>query len=520
MKRQRTLGVPALLVLAVVSCAGFREPGRAAAQAVPSTMWTRLSGSPAADYGFAVAVDGTGDVYITGTTFGDLGGQGNAGRSDVLVSKYSLAGQYQWARLLGTAADEQGYGVAADGLGNVYITGGTYGNLGGQTGSGLKDAFLAKYTTQGVYQWTRLLGTSADDVSYGVATDGVGSVYVTGSTGGALGGKTNAGGTDAFVARYDAAGVNQWTTLLGSTAFEAGYAVAADRSGALYIAGQTFGDLGGQTKVGGGDAFLSRLDSSGMHQWTRVLGTKLYESGNGVAVDGSGNAYITGYTEGKLDGQATENSPRAFLSKYDLAGVLQWTKLLGAATYASSYSVAVDDTGNAYITGHTRDDFGGQVNIGGDAFLAKYDPAGALLWVRLLGSDGYDSARGVFVDPGAPGGKAHIVGWTGGSMGGWPGAGDFDVFLAQVAEAIGGDANLDGIVDLQDFGTFKINFGESPRDWNQGDFNGDGLVDLQDFGILKEHFGESLGAPGTPVPEPSSVAVLLFGMCAAARRRR
>ena len=99
---------------------------------------------------------------------------------------------------------DESNGVSADGLGNVYISGFTSGSLGGPNAGGT-DAFVSKYDAAGTLQWTRQLGTSADDVSYGVSADGLGNVYISGCTGGSLGGP-NAGGNDAFVSKYDAAG--------------------------------------------------------------------------------------------------------------------------------------------------------------------------------------------------------------------------------------------------------------------------------------------------------------------------
>ncbi len=106
----------------------------------------------------------------------------------------------QWTEQLGTGSDDYSYGVSADSLGNVYITGDTTGSLGGPN-AGLRDAFLAKYNASGALQWTEQLGTGSSDHSYGVSADSLGNVYISGRTDGSLGGP-NAGGADAFVAKY------------------------------------------------------------------------------------------------------------------------------------------------------------------------------------------------------------------------------------------------------------------------------------------------------------------------------
>ena len=111
--------------------------------------------------------------------------------------------------------------------------------------------------------WVKLLGTASYDYGLGVATDSSGTIYVTGETSGDLGGETNAGGSDIFLARYDGSGTRQWLKLLGTASNDYGYGVATDASGNIYVTGYTRGDLGGEINEGLNDFFLSRHDGSG-----------------------------------------------------------------------------------------------------------------------------------------------------------------------------------------------------------------------------------------------------------------
>ena len=120
-----------------------------------------------------MSADGLGNVYISGYTYGSLGGP-NAGGHDAFVSKYDAAGTLQWSRQLGTMSGDDSHGVSADGLGNVYISGYTGGSLGGPN-AGSYDAFVSKYDAAGSLQWTRQLGTTSDDYSFGVSADGLGT---------------------------------------------------------------------------------------------------------------------------------------------------------------------------------------------------------------------------------------------------------------------------------------------------------------------------------------------------------
>ncbi len=116
------------------------------------------------------------------------------------MSKYDAGGSLQWTRQLGTANIDLSNSVSTDGMGNVYLSGKTYGSLGG-VNAGLDDAFVSKYDTAGVLQWTQQLGTAIQDESFGVSADGKGNVYLSGMTRGSLG-WANEGGVDAFVAKF------------------------------------------------------------------------------------------------------------------------------------------------------------------------------------------------------------------------------------------------------------------------------------------------------------------------------
>jgi hypothetical protein len=207
----------------------------------------------------AVSADGLGNVYLSGWTQGSLGGPNPGGSADAFVSKYDAAGNFQWSRQLGTSAADFLYGVSADGLGNVYISGYTLGSLGGPNAGGF-DAFVSKYDAVGVLQWTRQLGTSLDDESYNVSADGLGNVYFSGLTVGSLGGP-KVGLNDAFVSKYDAAGNFQWTQQLGTSAYDLSNDVSADGLGNVYFSGGTFGSLGGPN-AGGFDAFVVKIVDS------------------------------------------------------------------------------------------------------------------------------------------------------------------------------------------------------------------------------------------------------------------
>ena len=223
-----------------------------------------------------------------------------------------------------------------------------------------------------VIVWTRQLGTALGDRGYGVSIDGSGNIYVTGRTYGGLDGNTNAGGADMFLIKYDTASAKLWTRQLGTANEDAGYDVTVDGSGNTYVAGYTLGSLDGNTSAGIADIFLTKYDMDGTKLWTRQLGTAKYDEGQGVSVDGSGNAYVTGHAYVGLDGNTSEGFMDVFLTKYDTAGAKLWTQQLGTAVYDYGRGVSVDGSGNAYVTGYTYGDLDGNTSAGGDdIFLTK-----------------------------------------------------------------------------------------------------------------------------------------------------
>ncbi len=397
---------------------------RASAELAYQTAWTRQLGTPEWDGSLGVSVDGLGNVYISGWTYGELD-EPNAGATDAFLSKYDH-GNLVWTRQLGTPTWDASSGVSADGLGNVYICGETDGALDGSNAGGL-DAFVAKYDEGGNLLWTRQLGTYWWDTSSGVSADGLGNVYISGFTKGDLEGR-GAGLEDAFVSKYDGDGNLLWTRQPGTWDIDKSDGVSADGLGNVYITGYTRADLAGP-HVGSRDAFLIKYDSDGDVLWSEQLGTLFADRSFGVSADGLGNVYICGETQGDLGDGEWSIFDDAFVAKYDEAGNLLWTQELGTPDWDSSFAVSADGLGNVYISGWTDGDLDGPNAGDGDAFVAKYDGTGNLLWTRQFGTLDRDQSWGVSAD-GL--GNVYVSGDTFGDLGG-PNIGGSDAFVAMLS---------------------------------------------------------------------------------------
>ncbi len=312
---------------------------------------------------------------------------------------------------LGTSSYEEAFGVATDSSGSIYVGGFTYNQFGVS-----QDHFVIKYNSSGTKQWTKQLGTSSRDNAIGVATDASGNVYVSGAIWGGLDGNSSAGGIDLFVVKYNSSGTRQWTKQLGTSSHDNATGVATDASGNVYVSGGTEGGLDGHSSAGGSDLIVVKYNSSGTKQWTQQLGSSSHDRVNGVATDSSGNVYVVGYTYGGLDGNSSAGGMDLFVVKYNSSGTKQWTQQLGTGSHDIAKGVATDSSGNIYVAGHTESGLDGNSSAGNqDLFVVKYNSSGTKQWTQQLGTSSHDYANGVATDSS---GNVYV---TGGTLGGLDG---------------------------------------------------------------------------------------------------
>jgi len=342
--------------------------------------WTRLMSGTGSYNGRAITVDYNDDVYVTGSASGLLDGQTVPGSSGTFIVKYNPSGVKQWTRVLGANGKiVTANAITTDFSGNIYVTGLSSGSLDGQILAGSSGAFVIKYDSSGNKLWTRLSSGSgtASATGYGIVADSNDNIYVSGGATGTLDGQTVVGSSAAFLIKYDSSGIKQWTRLSGTSGLTYGNSAAVDSSNNIYFTGWTQGNLDGQTLIGTRGAFIIKYDSSGVKQWTRLSGVTGKETmGRGVVVGSTDNVYLAGWTQGDLDGQTfigVTNGYNAFLIQYNTAGVKQWTYLLGSVgCFAEGRSVAVDLNENVYVAGYSYGNLDGQLSSGSsDVFVSS-----------------------------------------------------------------------------------------------------------------------------------------------------
>ena len=394
-----------------------------------SVQWTKLLGTTQTDRAHALTTGLDGSIYISGLTTGNLDGQTNNGNADAFLTKYNPDGSKVWTKLLGSTSEEVAYALTTGLDGSIYVGGWTGGNLDGQTNSGQMDAFLTKYNPDGSRVWTKLLGSTSQVVAQALTTGLDGSIYVSGQTNVSLDGQTYNGAVDAFLTKYNPDGSKVWTKLLGSANYEIGNALTTGLDGSIYVGGWTGGNLDGQTNSGQMDAFLTKYNPDGSRVWTKLLGSTSQVSAQALTTGLDGSIYVSGFTDVSLDGQTYSGEVDAFLTKYNPDGSKVWTKLLNTTRQDIAYALTTGLDGSIYVSGHTLGDMGGQTQIGfEDAFLTKYNPDGSKVWTKLLGSRHYDSAQALTT---GLDGSIYVSGETADDLDGQTNNGLRDAFLTK-----------------------------------------------------------------------------------------
>ncbi|MDB9315366.1 S8 family serine peptidase [Spirulina sp. CS-785/01] len=394
--------------------------------------WVKQWGTVAQDRGFGLTSDAAGNVYVIGSTEGDLDENTNAGlSSDPFMTKYNNLGQKVWTKQLGTTGYDYYTEIAVDENGNIFALG--YGDGVGTQGGG--DHKLVKWDSEGNLLWDKYVGTSDKEFSSGLKIDPDGNVILSGWTEGNFG-ATNQGNADAFVAKYDTEGNEVWIQQQGTTVNDRGRNIAVDQNGNIYLVGMTEGSLAG-ANAGESDIFVTKYDSSGNQIWTEQFGTDGTESPGifthgfrnvSVDLDETGNLYIAAETNGALEGHENQGVYDAIIFKLNPEGNTLWTQQFGDTGSDRATGIRVDHEGNFYLSGWTNGSIDGQPRLGHAPFLAKFDSEGNKIWTTIYGtSDAEEVAYGIEIDGSS---NIYTTGYTTGNFGS-ENAGDKDIWLAK-----------------------------------------------------------------------------------------
>jgi len=444
----------------------------------PILSYSTFLGGSDMDYANGIAVDASGNAYVTGYTASTdfplvnpaQGSPGGGACSedgvdtvpcfDAFVSKLNSTGTaLVYSTYLGGSNEDYGAAIAVDASGDAYVAGYTYStdfpvqNALQPQNAGGWDAFVTELSADGASLiYSTYWGGSLDDVGTGIAVDSGGNAYLSGYTdstdfpvsSGAFQANFGGGTHNAFVVRFNRGGAQVgYSTYLGGSGDDYAYAAAVDTLGDAYVAGATnstdFPTASAlQPNFAGGlcgtapntfpcyDAFVCKLNPAGSALiFSTYLGGTGSDYGYAIALDASSNAYVTGYTTSKnfpttpgAFEQTYGGSYDVFVSKLNGAGsTLDYSTYLGGSGTQVAYGIAVDSNGSAYLTGYN---YGGnfptanpeQAQNAGyyDAFVSVLDPTGSFLsFSTYLGGGQDDFGRGIALDPS---GNVYVAGAT------------------------------------------------------------------------------------------------------------
>lgn len=375
-------------------------------------VYSTFLGGTLGDVSYAIAVDAVGQAYVTGDTTSGGVTVGTApyptvnafqpiysGGGDAFVTKLNAAGDaIVYSTFLGGTGGERGTGIAVDSAGSAYVTGNTNSVIGNCTvkcfpvaspfqadnaGPGTYDNFVAKISSTGALIYSTFLGGKNSEYSIeggGIAVGSDGSAYVTGNTAStdfpgaatSLIQPTNGGGNnDAYIVKFNPAGsALVYSTYLGGNGYDAGHGIAVDGFGNAYVAGYTDSTnfhtaaplQPAKGAAIGNDAFVAKINAAGTALvYSTYLGGSGGEMAYAVALDGIGNAYVSGFTDSSNFPTVTPLQPAnagtgdAFISVFNATGssLLYSSYLGGSNGIEHGYGIAVDGPGNMYVVGDT-----------------------------------------------------------------------------------------------------------------------------------------------------------------------
>ncbi len=405
-------------------------------------------GSTDADAGMGVGVDALGNVYTCGTFNGTVDfdpgvntvNMSAGSYTSIFIQKSDADGNFIWAKRIICSTDMQVGEIQVDPAGNSYITGcfnsATNFDIGNSSyfisSVGEKDAFVAKYNTDGDLVWAKAIGGINDDIGRSVFVDNAGNTYSTGTFSGTIDADpgtgtynlTNQGLGSGYVQKLDANGDFVWAIM--NTRVGAGiqcFSIEADAQGNVYVGGAFSGtmnfNLAGSgfnlTAVGSYDIFVQKLDSDGNFVWAKRAGAENLDYCRSIALGEANDVYLTGFFNNTVDfdpgigiaNLASAGGNDSYVLKLDTAGNFKWAKKTGSTGSEMGERICYQ-SGTIYSVGSFYNTVDFNPNAGTvsytatgtypDAYIQQLDTSGNYVWSATFGDVQRDEAYGVHAD--------------------------------------------------------------------------------------------------------------------------
>jgi hypothetical protein len=442
----------------------------------PSFVWAKTAGGTLPEIQKGMAVDLSGNVYITGSfrsssiTFGATTFTSPGTTTHMYLAKYDAIGNVVWAKdAIGSS--NEGYCITSDPSGNVYLAGVfnntmSFGSF-TVTSAGILDIFIAKLDPSGNVIWLKTAGGTTSEFPEAITLDNTGNIYLAGkyTSGMFTSGSFTVSNTnlfDMFVAKFDASGNTLWLKNASTSQNEGATAISCDVAGNIYVGGffteSTF-VLGTSTltnvNAGFEDLFLAKYDASGNVIWAKSAGSSMYETVEAIVVNAAG-VYITGDFAGPsivfgTNTLTSAGSTDIFLVQYDSNGNVMFAKREGDTGDDYAECISADSFGNLYVgVGYksTNISFGSYTysNSGNrDMILVKYNATGSVLWSMAMTGPGDDNLHSiatvgsdVFIGGDYDGSSINLASTN------FNNAGSNDIFLAKISTTTGMHEVTDG----------------------------------------------------------------------------
>lgn len=404
-------------------------------QAQPAWQWAKIANDPGESMCNSIATDAAGNAYVVGTFTGTLhlGATTltSTGDSDIFFAKYDPLGNLVWAKHEGGPGGDQGFGIAIDAQGAVYVAGTFYQSIAFDTFSfssnGFADLCLAKYDNNGDLIWAKAWGSIYEDLGSNITVDKYNNVFLTGMFADYNGSPpaygtitfgtttlTSHGNGDIFLVKLNALGNIIWAKGAGGKFSDQGNRIVADSLDNVYVTGDFtapwayFDNIQLTAKVGPyQDMFIAKYDSSGNALWAKGAGGDFPTGGSGIAIDPTSNVYVTGGsfqgTYIKFDNNITISNDKSFIAKYENNGNIIWSKPTALNSQDFTQDMVIDGAGYLYITGF----FYSQLILGTDTLntsggtdisVCKYDANGNIVWAKKAGGQSNDAGYDIVLD--------------------------------------------------------------------------------------------------------------------------
>ena len=382
-----------------------------------------------------IIVDSSGNIYVTGTTSGLLDGNASDAYNDAFVSKFSQDSKLLWTKQFGKEYATRSMSIVLDSQENIYIAGDQKTD---KVGAYYRTAvWITAISSDGNLLWSKNLDSGIDsyEEAISILVDNNNYLYVVGNTSGSFEGTTNKGYDDVFISKLDTEGTTQWTKLFGTVSSENMTSAMMSNDEHIIITGSSKGEFSGAVQEGLKGVFIMDVSSVGEVSWIRQFGenTADWIEVSSISLDENNNLYTVGYyyTYGN-------DKYYQFVDKYDRSGIRLWRDISEYSSYVFPKDIVVSSNG-AFLTGYTYGSMDGNINKTdylatyerADMYLMKYDFDGNKIYTKQFGSNDWDESHAITKDTNS---YLYLGGYVSESFEGFTALGGDDALLMKIAQ--------------------------------------------------------------------------------------